>query len=539
MSRSFGSYEVVALVAEGSTATVYRARHVELDRDAAIKELSPALHDVPGLIERMRAEAETLAGLDDEHIVRVYEFVEEPDRVWIAEQWVEGAPLDAILAARGSMTPEQSVGVIRGALMGLTHAHGKGLVHRDVAPTNILADRAGTSMLVDFGLAAPVGGTTALGTPAYMSPEAARGEPTTKQSDVYSAAAVLFALLTGRPPFPGADAATVVRQHAQAPAPSLEGHGPELRSVLTRAMDKSAVNRPADAAAFLAELERAAEARFGAGWLARASIASLVATTAAGTATAAGVAAGGSAATGAAPTVVVDAAAMSSGGGGGTATAVATSAPRKLLGLGVKQAVAASVATVVVVGAAIVGANAYSEHQDQVKADKAAAKILAAKKAEAAKVKAFADAAPDGPWTLTSTIISSEFDGEKPGQKDTFTWTFDSTCAGYSCSGGISSSSGRQYKYTWNGKILTVSPPAKLVQKETCVDPVTGQETPGSSATATFVLSYTPFVADATAGAATTLTGTNQVTKSFSNYVNCDKTDPLKSKNKFVLTKKG
>lgn len=541
MSRTFGSYEVIALVAQGSTATVYRARHAELGRDAAIKELSPALHAVPGLIERMRAEAETLASLDDEHIVQVYEFVEDAERVWIAEQWVEGAALNAILTEHGTMTPEQSVGVIRGALLGLAHAHDRGLVHRDIAPTNILADRAGTSMLVDFGLAAPVGGTTALGTPAFMSPEAARGEPATKQSDVYSAAAVLFALLTGRPPFPGADPASVVRQHAQSPAPPLDGHGPELKALLGRAMDKEAGRRPADAAAFLAELERAAESRFGAGWLARASIASLVSATAAGTATVAGVAAGGSAVTGAAPTVVVDAAAMSSGGAGGagSATAVATSAPRKLLGLGVKQAVAAGAATVIVVGAAIAGANAYSDHQDQVKADKAAAKIAAAKKAEAAKVKAFAAAAPSGAWTLETTIVSTEFDGEKAGQKDTLTWNLDSSCQDYACAGTIKSSSGNAFKYTWDGTTMIVTPPASETRKETCVDEVTGQERPGSSAVATFVLKYSPFVANGSAKDATSLTGTSRLTKSYKNYVDCNKAKPVRNTTRFVLTKKG
>ncbi|MCW2747813.1 MAG: hypothetical protein JWP10_955, partial [Nocardioidaceae bacterium] len=322
MTTFFGPYEVVAEVASGSTGTVFRVRHTELDREAAVKELSPELRDVPGFVERMRAEGETLASLDNEHIVKVYDFVEEPDKVWIAEQWIDGLSLEKLLVSQGPLTAEQSVGVIRGALIGLAYAHDRDLVHRDIAPNNILADQDGTSMLVDFGLAAPVGGISALGTPAYLSPEAARGEPVTKPSDVYSAAAVLFALLNGTPPFLGADPAAVVKQHAESVAPALTGHGPEFQAVIARSLDKNPANRPPDAAALLTELEDAAETRFGAGWLARASIAGLVAAaTGVGVATTSGTAV--TASVGAAETATVDTATLS------TSTAV----PRKILGM--------------------------------------------------------------------------------------------------------------------------------------------------------------------------------------------------------------
>ena len=535
MPTSFGPYEVVARVADGTTGTVYRARHTDLGREAAIKELSAALRDVPGLVARMRGEAEMLASLDDEHIVKVYDFVEEPDRVWIAEQWVDGSTLEQILSHHGSLTPEQSVGVIRGALMGLAHAHDKNLVHRDIAPTNIIADLNGTSMLVDFGLAAPVGGTGAQGTPAYMSPEAARGEPVIKASDVYSAAAVLYALLSGRPPYPGTDPATVIRQHAEAAPPTLSNHGPELLSLVTRSMDKVPANRPADAAAFLAELEAAAESRVGAGCPARASIPSIAAATTADVATGAGGAGVVGAAAG--ETVIVDAATLSTGGGASPGAAAASAAPRKILGLSVKQAVAAGIAAaVVVVGGGIVGANAYSDHQADVKADKAAAKKVAAQKAEAAKVKAFADGAPSGVWDLNTTITSTEFDGESVGQKESFVWTFDSTCEGYACSGTVKSSSGSAYQYAWDGKTLTVKPPPQESQTATCVDTVTGKETPGSSVLVTYRVAYAPFVANA-GTPPSSMTSTVTVTASYSKYVNCNHSDPRKNVTKFVLTK--
>ncbi|MDQ3466568.1 MAG: serine/threonine protein kinase, partial [Actinomycetota bacterium] len=134
---------------------VWQARQVELGRLVAIKELSPALLSAPGFLERFRAEAQMLAGLDDPHVVRLYDYVEEPHRAFLVQEWVEGAPLTAVLDRHGRLTAEQSLGVIRGGLLGLAHAHQRGLVHRDVSTANILLDGAGVSKLVDFGLAAP------------------------------------------------------------------------------------------------------------------------------------------------------------------------------------------------------------------------------------------------------------------------------------------------------------------------------------------------------------------------------------------------
>ncbi len=202
MAEMFGPYAVVELVGRG-TGRVFRARHVELGRDAAVKELAESVRGAPGVSERLRAEAERLAGLSHPNIVALYDYVEEPGRSWLAEQWVEGAPLERILAVHGRLSPEQALGVVRGAVLGLAHAHERGLVHRDVSAGNILADLAGTSMLVDFGLAGPAGAGAALGTPAFLSPEAARGEVVGKPADVYSVAAVLFLLLSGQVPFPG------------------------------------------------------------------------------------------------------------------------------------------------------------------------------------------------------------------------------------------------------------------------------------------------------------------------------------------------
>jgi eukaryotic-like serine/threonine-protein kinase len=116
---SFGPYEVLEQVASGSTGTVYRARHLELDRVVAIKELNAAMCGFPGLLDRFRAEAQMLADLDHEHIVAVYDYVEEAGRAWIVEEWVVGAALDEVMSVHGQLTPQQAVGALRGALLGL------------------------------------------------------------------------------------------------------------------------------------------------------------------------------------------------------------------------------------------------------------------------------------------------------------------------------------------------------------------------------------------------------------------------------------
>jgi hypothetical protein len=353
MNESFGSYDVTGLVAETATGRVFRARHRELDRDAAVKVLSAAVAGSPGVLEGLRAEAAVLAGLSHPHVVDLYEFVEDDGAAWLAEQWVDGASLSAVLAEHGPLSPEQAVGVVRGALMGLAHAHDRGVVHRDVSTGNVVADLAGTSMLVDFGLAAPVGaesdgaGRAVLGTPAYLSPEAARGERVGKTGDVYSAAAVLHELVTGRPVF-GGSVAEMVRGHLDTPAPRLERVGADLADLVARALHKDPAARPADAAQFLVELEEAARRHFGAGWLSRASIAGLVVSVAGPAGVFGGAPGSVAAATG---PVVFEAA----GGSGASRVGRGARSGRSRLALATAAGVAAVVVTTVGVVAATTG----------------------------------------------------------------------------------------------------------------------------------------------------------------------------------------
>ena len=207
-----------------------------LGRDVAIKVLHPSLAGDPFFLERFRGEARILAGLQDDHIVAVYDYVEDAAGAWIVQEWVNGGSLASVLATHGTLTPQQSLGVERGALTGLATAHRAGIVHGDVSTSNILVTADGVSMLVDFGVAGPVGARGVLGTPAFVSPEACAGLELTPRSDVYSACGVLVTLLTG------------VAPDDETPNRIASKHRQRLAGVLSRGLSAEPQARPTDAA---------------------------------------------------------------------------------------------------------------------------------------------------------------------------------------------------------------------------------------------------------------------------------------------------
>lgn len=475
----FTGYEITDRVAAGSTGVVWKAFQPQLHRVVAIKELAPQLRDDAAFVARFRAEAHLLARLDHPNIVTVYDYVEDAGQAWIVEEWVDGAPLASI----GRLTAEQSLGVLRGALSGLAHAHERGLVHRDVTPANILVDLAGTSRLVDFGLAAPTGTAGAAGTPAYMSPEAALGGALDARSDVYSAAAVLFGLLTGAPPYPGTNAAEVLAKQVSAPVPTMDEGGPKLRALLARALAKQPGERPADAAAFLAELEEAAEERYGAGWFARASVTGAVAATTgtaiAGAASTAGPSAG-------ATTVIAGDLSLApplppSAGGGGLRRGLLK--PRLLV-------VAAVAGVVAVAGTAAAVTLTGDDDPAPTRAQASPSpSATTTNPADLAKAAGFAGAK----WTVVNTITRYEGWADSsttpPGTTYTRTWTSTSTCADRSC----------PVKLTGQTRIATIdvtlAPGAAEYSYRTsatadCVDPRTNVLSTKNGATVTDFITF-------------------------------------------------
>jgi serine/threonine protein kinase len=275
-----GDYERVGVVARGAHSTIWKGFDPGLKRAVALKQLSGS-----DAAAAARREAATLAGLRHPNILSVYDVFEDADGVWLIEQWITGAPLSAVLDVTKKLRAIDALALIHGALHGLSYAHGRDVVHGDITPANILIDQTGTPMLVDFGLAVSPGHLSLGGTPGYMAPEAAAGQPVDKRSDVYSSCVVLAELLTGARLFTQASSLALTRQQATA-APQLDGIEAPVAAVLTTGLHPQPDDRPADGQTLLTRLEAAIEETHGRGWLAAAglgTIGSTAATIATGT----------------------------------------------------------------------------------------------------------------------------------------------------------------------------------------------------------------------------------------------------------------
>ncbi|NUL26929.1 serine/threonine-protein kinase [Streptomyces lunaelactis] len=250
----------------GGSGRVVLAVHDATGVPVAVKYLSERLRTDSGFVQEFRAEARLLGGLDSPYVVGLYEYVEAPLGAAIVMELVDGIALRALLRREGATGPEAALVVLKGSLLGLAAAHRAGVVHRDYKPENVLVAADGSSKLVDFGIAAGRGTTPGVaGTPAYMAPEQWNGEPASPAADVYAATATFYECLTGRKPFSGENFAELALQHISAPVP--EEAAPEpVRPLIRRGMAKAPLERPENAAAFVAELEEIAGAAYGPDW---------------------------------------------------------------------------------------------------------------------------------------------------------------------------------------------------------------------------------------------------------------------------------
>lgn len=223
-------YVIDRPIARGGMATVYRCVDTRLEREVAAKVMHEEfIHDAV-FRERFRREAKAMAQLSHPNLVNVYDFSSQGEadgQIFLIMELITGGTLRELLAERGPMPPHAACAVMRQMLTGLTVAHEKGLVHRDIKPDNVLINSDHRVKLADFGLVRAVADAThttdqIVGTVAYLSPEQVDGNPITPASDVYSAGIVLFELLTGRTPFRGETpiAHAYARLHEVVPAPS-------------------------------------------------------------------------------------------------------------------------------------------------------------------------------------------------------------------------------------------------------------------------------------------------------------------------------
>ncbi|MFN8596077.1 MAG: protein kinase [Anaerolineae bacterium] len=268
VGQQVGPYRIVEQLGSGGMATVYKAYHAALDRFVAIKVLHPAFKQDPNFLSRFQREARIVAKLEHPHIVPVYDFSEADGQPYLVMRFIEGETLKARLS-RSDLPRDESVRIVRAVVGALSYAHGQGVLHRDVKPSNILLTTDGGVFLADFGLAriAQAGESTLsqdslLGTPQYISPEQAQGlSDLDARTDVYSLGVVVYELLVGRVPYQADTPYAVIHDHIYAPLPlprSLKPDFPEpLERVLLKALAKDRNDRYATAADLMAALDQA------------------------------------------------------------------------------------------------------------------------------------------------------------------------------------------------------------------------------------------------------------------------------------------
>ena len=262
---SVGRYRIVSLIAYGGMGTVYRARDTRLDRDVALKFLPSHLTSEPGEQERLLAEARAAAAFDHPNVCRIHEVGETDDgRLFIAMPCYDGETLKERLR-RGPLSTAEVVSIAAQIARGLSEAHARGIIHRDVKPGNVIVGRDGIVRLLDFGLAMAVdpgrmkSGTTP-GTIAYMSPEQIRGKTLDARTDLWSLGVVLYQMLTGIHPFKGAsDRETIHAILHEEPKPVSElspGTTRTLAATVHGLLQKEPPNRLASASSLVATLEK-------------------------------------------------------------------------------------------------------------------------------------------------------------------------------------------------------------------------------------------------------------------------------------------
>jgi eukaryotic-like serine/threonine-protein kinase len=269
-----GNYEVLSEIGRGGMGVIYRARQRHSKRIVALKRMLTSHADDLEWKERFRREAEAAANLDHPNILPIYEVSEGEDGLpYFSMKWATGGSLREVGPAVAGK-PRECVQLVAKVARAIEHAHQQGILHRDLQPGNILLDARGEPLVCDFGLARWLGRSsnltrtlTTFGTPGYIAPEQAEGPASALKpcADIYSLGAVLFNLLTGRPPFSGENALCVIRQAMALDAPKLRAVMPsldrDLETIVARCLERDPHARYQSACDLAEDLERWLEAR--------------------------------------------------------------------------------------------------------------------------------------------------------------------------------------------------------------------------------------------------------------------------------------
>lgn len=255
-------YRILRPIGEGGMASVFLAVQESLDREVALKVMSPMLAANAEFASRFVVEGKITARLQHPNLVTVYDIGSHNGVYYLAAEYIPGGTLKERLA-EGGLSVAQILDIATDIAQGLDFAHSKGFVHRDVKPGNVLFRADGRVVLADFGIAKAMDGSNSstvagasIGTPDYMSPEQARGEPVDGRSDLYSLGTVLYELLVGTPPYQAGDPFTVALMHVTHPVPELPEPYQWLQPLVSGLMAKQADQRYKTGAAFVEALHK-------------------------------------------------------------------------------------------------------------------------------------------------------------------------------------------------------------------------------------------------------------------------------------------
>jgi len=257
--KTIGRYRVEAVLGAGAMAEVYLAFDPRIERRLAIKVLDPALRNNPEVASRFLAEARAAGMLAHPHIVTIHDVGEAGGVPYIAMELLDGLPLDVILQRSKKLPIERAVELCAQIASALSFAHTRGVIHRDVKPSNIIVNESGpVAKLLDFGIARVDDAQESeirarstqfgqvLGTPRYMSPEQAMGLPVDPRTDLFSLGSILYEMIAGEAAFPGTGLATLAIQIAQEPPKPIASFRPDCPTGLAFIITKLLAKRPAD-----------------------------------------------------------------------------------------------------------------------------------------------------------------------------------------------------------------------------------------------------------------------------------------------------
>ena len=271
--REFAGHRIEGEIGRGGMGVVYRARHLALDRERALKVIAPTLSADPTFRERFQRESRLAASVEHPNVIPVHHAGEEGGVLYLSMRLVNGPDLGQVVEGGGRLPLRRAAELIAGVGAGLDAAHARGLIHRDVKPANVLVEgeREGERVfLTDFGISrlAAGGGTLTssagfIGSVDYVAPEQIEGEATDSRVDVYALGCLLHYAVTGQPPFPRDNDLAKLYAHANAPRPrpseSVPDLPPAVDDVVARAMAIRPEDRYATAGELVADLRRAVQ----------------------------------------------------------------------------------------------------------------------------------------------------------------------------------------------------------------------------------------------------------------------------------------